>query len=238
MKTSLKLRDYHQYEFSKREWIVVLTQAVGILLFFSWFFYRSLLAVLPLAPLGWLWVRYVKKQKGEKRRQELTEQFRSLGIETSRDAEATCNNPNKSVYSLFREFERFAYMSPLHTTFTNHGMYVFVEAKLLADVDGCHIYDMVFRNTRVRCVDASPDASLVAGVPRKAKTLLLAVSDIQNRTFLESIALVKRTNESTFFVIDITSPITIRFTSVLYYINFPSSFQKRIKNFIFNFALR
>ena len=117
------------------------------------------------------------------------EQFRSLGIETFRDAEATCNNPNKSVYSLFREFERFAYMSPLHTTFTNHGMYVFVEAKLLADVDGCHIYDLVFRNTRVRCVDASPDASLVAGVPRKAKTLLLAVSDIQNRTFLESIVL-------------------------------------------------
>ncbi|MBR3507647.1 MAG: hypothetical protein IKO03_02500 [Lachnospiraceae bacterium] len=88
MKTSLKLRDYHQYEFSKREWIVVLTQAVGILLFFSWFFYRSLLAVLPLAPLGWLWVRYVKKQKGEKRRQELTEQFKECILSVSASLQA------------------------------------------------------------------------------------------------------------------------------------------------------
>ena len=88
MKTSLKRQDYRRYEFSKREWMLVLAQAVGIILFFSWFFYRFLPAAFLLSPLGWFWTRYVKRQKGEKRRRELTEQFKEciLSVSTSLQA--------------------------------------------------------------------------------------------------------------------------------------------------------
>ena len=88
MKTSLKPQDYRQYEFSKREWVLVLAQAVGITLFFAWFFYRFLLASILISPLGWLWIRHVKKQKGEKRRQELTEQFKECILSVSASLQA------------------------------------------------------------------------------------------------------------------------------------------------------
>ena len=88
MKTSLKPRDYRQYEFSKREWVLVLAQAAGMVLFFSWFFYRFLLASILLSPLGWFWIRHVKKQKGEKRRQELTEQFKECILSVSASLQA------------------------------------------------------------------------------------------------------------------------------------------------------
>ena len=114
------------------------------------------------------------------------DQFRSLGIATSKDAEATCNDPKKSVYESFREFEKKAYRTPLQTTFVNHGKYVFMDVKLLADIDGRHIYDLMFRNTQVTCVDGASGAQKKLGASEEAKTILLATASMQDRSFLES----------------------------------------------------
>ena len=76
MKTSLKRLDYHQYDFSRKEWIVTIAEAIAITLFLAWFFYRNLLFAVLLSPLGYVWVRYVKRTKGEKRRDELTGQIK------------------------------------------------------------------------------------------------------------------------------------------------------------------
>lgn len=113
------------------------------------------------------------------------EQFQSLGVANYKDAEATCNDPKKSVYEKFREFEKHAYKAPFQTTFVNHGMYVFMDVKLLADIDGRHIYDLTFRNTQVSCVDSSSDKK--KNNSEDPKTILIATVNMQNRTFLESI---------------------------------------------------
>ena len=118
---------------------------------------------------------------------QFVEQLRSLGIVDVKEAESTCNATDKSVYTLFREIERSAYVSPLQTTFVNHGMYVFLDVKLLVDIDGCHIYDLMFHNTHVHSVDGTTDAPPVSGASRKLRTVLLAVGDIQERSFFESV---------------------------------------------------
>ena len=88
MKTSLKRLDYHQYEFDKREVVTVVLEASGIVLFFAWFFYRNLLWAIPLAPLGIFWVRYQKRKKGQRQREELTEQFKECILSVSASLQA------------------------------------------------------------------------------------------------------------------------------------------------------
>ena len=88
MKTSLKRLDYHQYEFDKREVVTVVLEASGIVLFFAWFFYRNLLWAIPLAPLGLFWVRYQKRKKGQRQREELTEQFKECILSVSASLQA------------------------------------------------------------------------------------------------------------------------------------------------------
>lgn len=58
------------------------------MLFLAWFFYRSIWAIPPLSPLGWLWVVHVKKKKGESRRLELTEQFKECILSVSASLQA------------------------------------------------------------------------------------------------------------------------------------------------------
>lgn len=67
---------------------MTIAEAIAITLFLAWFFYRNLLFAVLLSPLGYVWVRYVKRSKGEKRREELTEQFKECILSTSASLQA------------------------------------------------------------------------------------------------------------------------------------------------------
>ena len=88
MGRSLKKRDYHQYEFDKREWCTALLLSVGIVAFFAWFFYRSFWAVFPLAPLGYCMILRTQKERAQRQQLELTEQFKECILSVSASLEA------------------------------------------------------------------------------------------------------------------------------------------------------
>ena len=88
MKTSLKQPDYRRYEFQKGEWAGVILLAFGVVCFLAAFFYRSPVAVIPLAPLAYPVIRYVSTGRGEKRRRELNEQFKECILSVSASLQA------------------------------------------------------------------------------------------------------------------------------------------------------
>lgn len=85
MKTSLKRRDYRSYEWEKRELVFAIIKSVAVVLFLALFFYRSLIASIPLVGIGVLYFRMLRKNKIEKCRQELVLQFKEciMSVSTS-----------------------------------------------------------------------------------------------------------------------------------------------------------
>lgn len=83
MKTSLKRREYHSYTWKKRELVAVTAQAVGIVLLLAYFFYRSILAVIPLSVVGIAFFWWTGKKKAKRCREELTFQFRECILSVS-----------------------------------------------------------------------------------------------------------------------------------------------------------
>lgn len=67
---------YEVYFFSRKENVIYGAGAVCVVFFFSFFFYRSIWAVLALWPLGlWLYLA-MQKEKGERRRGKLELEFK------------------------------------------------------------------------------------------------------------------------------------------------------------------
>ena len=116
------------------------------------------------------------------------EQLRSLGFTSKKEVEDASNNPQNPVYYTLREGEKMAYMSPCEMTYATHGVYVFVRGSLVADINGCHIYNLMLRNTHVSAYDGSSSQKRSI-LPARMKTVLLADSNPQNRAFLESVLL-------------------------------------------------
>lgn len=114
------------------------------------------------------------------------EQLRSLGFTSKKEVEDASNNPQNPVYYTLREGEKMAFMSPCEMTYATRGVYVFVRGTLIADINGCHIYDLMLRNTHVSAFDGLPNNENVTASAR-TKTVLLADSNPQNRAFLESV---------------------------------------------------
>ena len=114
------------------------------------------------------------------------EQLRSLGFTSRKEVEDASNNPQNPVYYTLREGEKMAYMSPCEMTYATHGVYVFVRGSLVADINGCHIYNLMLRNTHVSAYDGSSSQKRSI-LPARMKTVLLADSNPQNRAFLESV---------------------------------------------------
>lgn len=85
MKESLKRRDYRCYIWKRSELVLVLLQAMTVVVFLSYFFYKSVWAVIPLIGVGAAYVRMLKLHKIEKSRRELLEQFKEcmLSVSTS-----------------------------------------------------------------------------------------------------------------------------------------------------------
>lgn len=76
MKASLKRRDYCRYMWKKKEFVSVLLQATAIVLMLSYFFYRSIWAVIPLSGVGIVFFWWTGKKKAKQCREELELQFR------------------------------------------------------------------------------------------------------------------------------------------------------------------
>ena len=117
---------------------------------------------------------------------QFDEQILSIGFSSIKELEAATNNPKDPAYYTLHEAEKFAYYAPSEMTYATHGTYVFISGSLIADINGCHIYDLAVRNTHVSTHDSSPVDKKVS-LPIEAKTVLVAVASPQNRAFLESI---------------------------------------------------
>lgn len=76
MKENLRRQDYHKPFQKRRDFLQPTLQTVGMLLFFAWFFYRSVWAIPALIPLGVLYFRRRAEQQRRKNRRELTLQFK------------------------------------------------------------------------------------------------------------------------------------------------------------------
>lgn len=94
MKTSLKRQDYHKYCWKKGEWLAAVLLSAAVTGLLAYFFYRSIWAIFPLAPLGVLCFRTLRQKKLEKSREELTAQFREciLAVSTSLQAGYSAEN--------------------------------------------------------------------------------------------------------------------------------------------------
>ena len=114
------------------------------------------------------------------------EQLLSLGFKDVQEVEDASNNPENPVYYTLHEAERAAYEAPCEVTYVTHGMYVIMRGRLVADNNGCHIYDLSFRNTHVSAYDTSSQGGEPV-LPANTKTILIAEANPQERAFLESI---------------------------------------------------
>ncbi len=114
------------------------------------------------------------------------EQLLSLGFKDVQEVEDASNNPENPVYYTLHEAERAAYEAPCEVTYVTHGVYVIMRGRLVADNNGCHIYDLSFRNTHVSAYDSSSHGK-EATLPANTKTVLIAEANPQERAFLESI---------------------------------------------------
>lgn len=94
MKTNLKRQDYHKYCWKKGEIIGTVFFCIGITGILAFFFYRSILAMFPLAAVGYYVFRGIGRDKAEKAREELSMQFREciLAVATSLQAGYSVEN--------------------------------------------------------------------------------------------------------------------------------------------------
>lgn len=71
-----ELIQYETYRYSKTEYALAVVKCLAVLLFFSYFFYRSLRALPFLLPGFWFLWKEQKKRKAEKRKKQLAVQFK------------------------------------------------------------------------------------------------------------------------------------------------------------------
>lgn len=83
MRASLKQRDYREYVWSTKELVISIIGTVCIVVFLSYFFYRSILACLPMSVIGIFYFRMLKQKKLERCREELTLQFKECILSVS-----------------------------------------------------------------------------------------------------------------------------------------------------------
>jgi CheY-like chemotaxis protein len=114
------------------------------------------------------------------------EQLLSLGFSNVKEVEDASNDPANPVYYTLHEAEKAAYNAPCEITYVTHGTYVYMKGSLIADVNGCRIYDLTLRNTHVSAFNGSSDEKNEL-LPVGKKTILLAETNLQNRAFLESV---------------------------------------------------
>lgn len=113
------------------------------------------------------------------------EQLLSLGFANLDEVEKATNDPSNPVYYTLRGIENAAYNAPCEVTYVTHGVYVVLKGRLVADIDGNHIYDLSFRNTHVSAHGDTADGADKA-ISSKVKNILVADVNPQNLAFIES----------------------------------------------------
>lgn len=98
MKTSSKQRDYSSYSWKWGELAVTILSSAAVAVFFAVFFYRSIIALLPMSAIGVFCFYSIRRQKVEKTKKELTIQFRECILAVSASLQA-----GYSVENAFRE---------------------------------------------------------------------------------------------------------------------------------------
>lgn len=73
-----KKTDYGNYIFSPKEWVICLGQGIGEICILGYFFYHSWKMTVLISPLLIILIRQKKQELCEKRKQELTTQFKEM----------------------------------------------------------------------------------------------------------------------------------------------------------------
>ena len=98
MDTSLRRLDYHKYAWKRGEKTGIVLICAGITGLMAYFFYRSVLAMIPLSVIGTAVFFQIGKRKAERTREELAAQFRECIL-----AVATLLQAGYSVENAFLE---------------------------------------------------------------------------------------------------------------------------------------
>lgn len=98
MKTSLKQQDYHNYTWKKGEFVRTVFVCMSATGGFTYFFYRSFWALIPLSAIGVAAFCLIRQQKLQRAREELAGQFRECIL-----AVATFLKAGYSVENAFLE---------------------------------------------------------------------------------------------------------------------------------------
>lgn len=98
MKESLRQQDYSRYSWKKGELTAAILISAAAAVFFAAFFYRSVIAILPMSPVGVFCFRSIRQRKLEQTKKNLTVQFRECILAVSASLRA-----GYSVENAFRE---------------------------------------------------------------------------------------------------------------------------------------
>lgn len=101
------LIDYEHYQFGRKELILYGLESVGVVLFFAYFFYRSLAAAIPLIPIGIFFFERKRKELSQKQKELLKLQFKetilsiSAGMRAGYSAENAVRESYKDMTRMF-----------------------------------------------------------------------------------------------------------------------------------------
>lgn len=107
------LIDYEHYQFGRKEMILYGLEAIGMVLFFAYFFYRSYWAVIPLVSVGIFFLKRKRMELGKKQQDILKIQFKEavLSISAGMRAGYSAENALKEAYKdMVRMFGRQSFI--------------------------------------------------------------------------------------------------------------------------------
>lgn len=105
MSKSYSLPDYAEYRFSLKEGVFAALESGFLVAAISYFFYRSRIALILLAPLFFFLLREKKRELAKKRRQELSMQFKDLTLALSVNMKAGYSIEN-ALRESYRDMEQ------------------------------------------------------------------------------------------------------------------------------------
>lgn len=106
-------KNYKRYKFSKAEFITVLLEGIILLTLAGYFFYGSVKSVVFLSPVLIFYIKSRKKQKIEKKREKLREEFKETLIFIQECMEAGYSMENGFIESYSRMKERYGNKSDM-----------------------------------------------------------------------------------------------------------------------------
>lgn len=100
-----KLIDYEHYQFGRKEWVLYGLEAVGVVVIFAYFFYRSLIAAIPLIPVGIFFLKRKQRELGKRQKNTLKIQFKEMILSISAGMRAGYSAEN-AIKESYKDMER------------------------------------------------------------------------------------------------------------------------------------